>query len=94
MEFKLKFEISKSEIGLTHKDSVVLLGSCFSDEIAAYFNNAGFHQESNTFGTLFHPLAIADILFSSIDNRDSVDIISRNDLFFSWDSASKNICYE
>ena len=89
MEFKLKFDVPKSDIELTHNDSVVLMGSCFSDEIAAYFNNAGFNQESNTFGTLFHPLAIADVLLSCIDRSNSIDITSRNELFFSWDSASK-----
>ena len=89
MEFKLKFDIPESRIDLTHKDPVVLLGSCFSDEIAGYFLNEGFHQESNTFGTLFHPLAIANVLSSTLDNSDLVDITSRNGLFFSWDSASK-----
>jgi lysophospholipase L1-like esterase len=89
MEFKLKFDIPSSDIDLTHKDSVVLMGSCFSNEIAGYFMNAGFHQESNTFGILFHPLAIANVLSSTLDNSDSVDITSRNGLFFSWDSASK-----
>ena len=89
MDFKLKFDIPSSKIYLTHKDPVVLLGSCFSDEIAGYFLNEGFQQQSNTFGTLFHPLAIENVLSSTLDNSDLVDISSRNGLFFSWDSASK-----
>lgn len=89
MEFKLNFEIPKSDFDLTHKDSIILIGSCFSDEMAGHFSNSGFKVESNTFGTLFHPAAIANVLNSSIDRAKHVNIFERDNLYFSWDSASK-----
>ena len=89
MEFKLNLDIPKSDFQLTHQDSVVLIGSCFSDEIASHFSHSGFHTESNTFGTLFHPLAIANVLNASINKDKRVNVFKRDDLFFSWDSASK-----
>jgi hypothetical protein len=57
MEFKLNFNVPESSINLTYDDSFLLIGSCFSDEIGAKLNDTGFNTESNTFGTLFHPIA-------------------------------------
>lgn len=89
MEFKLNFNLPESSINLTYNDSVVLIGSCFSDEIGLKLKDAGFNVESNSFGTLFHPSAIANVIKSSLEESKSVDVFERDDLFFSWDSASK-----
>lgn len=89
MEFKLNFEIPKSELLLTHKDSIVLIGSCFSDEMAGNCLNSGFNNESNTFGTLFHPTAIANVLNASINRENQINLFKRDNLYFSWDSAAK-----
>jgi hypothetical protein len=37
---------------------IVLLGSCFSDNLAPYLKKADYHVYSNPFGTLFHPIPI------------------------------------
>src|SRR5690606_9262160 len=70
-------------------DSAILIGSCFSDEIGQYCINNGFRAEINPFGTLFHPTAIANVLKASIDENTNVNVYRRDDLFFSWDAASK-----
>ena len=88
MELKLDFNINSNELNLTHKDQIVSIGSCFSEEISAKLSNAGFHIEGNTFGTLFHPEAISNVIKSSINQSDSVSILKRDDLYFSWDSSS------
>lgn len=89
MDFKLNFEIPKSPFSLTYDDTFVLLGSCFSDEIGYKIYEAGFDVENNTFGTLFHPTAMANVIESSLNESQSVDVYQRDDLYFSWDSASK-----
>jgi hypothetical protein len=89
MELQLKFEIPKSNIGLSYTDSVLLLGSCFSDSIGEKFEQGGFKIESNTFGTLFHPIAISNIIHSALNCNEDVAVYQRDDLYFSWDSASK-----
>lgn len=89
MNFKLNFEIPKSPFSLTYDEPFVLLGSCFSDEIGDKIYQAGFDVESNTFGTLFHPIAMANVVESSLNENQSVDVYQRDDLFFSWDAASK-----
>lgn len=88
MQFKLDFKIQQSDFRISHKDKITLLGSCFSDEMADKFTYSGFHCLSNPFGTLYHPIALSDVVRSSIDLSTEVDVLQRDGLYFSWDSAS------
>lgn len=87
MEFQLNFPIPKSSVEIKHGDRIALIGSCFSDEISKYFKKSGFEVNANPFGTLFHPTAMASCLQDVLNDKDHVDVVQRNDLFFSWDSA-------
>lgn len=87
MNFQLNFPIPKSSIELIHGDKIALLGSCFSDSMAKHFTEAGFQVQSNPFGTLFHPTALASCLQSVLNDSQKVDVVQCGDLFFSWDSA-------
>lgn len=89
MELQLKFEIPKSNIELSYNDSILLIGSCFSDSIGDKFEQGGFNIESNTFGTLFHPIAISNVIQSALTEDTTVAVYHRDDLCFSWDAASK-----
>lgn len=89
MKLILDFAVEKSHIDFTYRDSAILIGSCFSDEIGQHFTQNGFRVEINPFGTLFHPTAIANVLKASIKESTDVSIYQRDDLFFSWDAASK-----
>ena len=89
MELQFKFEIQKSNIELSYSDFICLMGSCFSDSIGDKFLQGGFNVESNTFGTLFHPIAISNVIHSALTEDKTVAVYQRDDLYFSWDSASK-----
>ena len=89
MKLKLDFTVDKSHIDFTYHDSALLIGSCFSDEIGQHFKKNGFRAEINPFGTLFHPTAIANVLKASVEESTDVSVYQREDLFFSWDAASK-----
>lgn len=39
-------------------EGIVLMGSCFSDNLKPYLEREGYHVSSNVFGTLFHPIPI------------------------------------
>lgn len=93
MKLKLDFTIDKSHIEFSYHDSALLIGSCFSDEIGQHFLKNGFRAEINPFGTLFHPTAIANVLKASIEESTDVSVYHRDDLFFSWDAASKVYAY-
>lgn len=87
MNFQLNFPIPTSSNELVHGDKIALIGSCFSDSMAKHFVKSGFEVQSNPFGTIFHPTAMASCLQSVLNDSTKVDVIQRDDLFFSWDSA-------
>lgn len=87
MNFQLNFPIPKSSIEITHGDKIALIGSCFSDSMSKFFTKSGFEVSSNPFGTIFHPTAMASCIQDVLNDKEKVDVVQRNDLFFSWDSA-------
>lgn len=89
MELMLPFPAVPSNIHIKHGDEVILLGSCFADSMLEHFQNTGFSVTSNPFGTIFHPLALADVVEASISVKTVVDLHQRGDLYFSWDASSK-----
>ena len=58
---KLVTEVSclRPERPLGLDEPVCLLGSCFSDEMARKFSDAGFRVLANPFGTLYNPASIS-----------------------------------
>ncbi len=84
MKFKIDFEVKPSLKKINHKSKTVFLGSCFSDEIAKKFSEGALDVSSNPFGTLFHPIAIAN-LFDEIDIESTC--FQQEDVWFSWLSS-------
>lgn len=89
MKLQLDFEAIKSERKINFGDKITLLGSCFSDEMAVQLKLSGFEVESNPFGTIFHPTALANLILK--DEFES-SIIQRDNLFFSW--VSSGVIYD
>ncbi len=83
MQFQLDFQMPESASKLKHGDSIVLLGSCFSDNLAPKFENTGFKVCSNPLGTIFHPLALSNGIQSALGNFES-KAVNRDDLWFDW----------
>ena len=59
--FKLSTPVDAvpSRVKCSLSDSIMLLGSCFADEMACRMADAGFRIVSNPFGTLYNPASIA-----------------------------------
>tara|TARA_B110000305_G_scaffold242116_1_gene320074 strand:- start:18170 stop:19108 length:939 start_codon:yes stop_codon:yes gene_type:complete len=93
MKLKLDFNFPSLSGNIKYDDSVVLLGSCFSDSMTSHFQHSGFNALSNPFGTLFHPIAIANTIKASLTNSTEVNVLERDGIFFSWDSGSKIHAY-
>lgn len=54
--------IDNNRIRISLKDKIMVLGSCFSDEIGARLAAAGFDVCINPFGPLYNPLSIANAI--------------------------------
>lgn len=46
------------KVGISYEDRILLLGSCFTDNIGAMLKNYGFDVCCNPFGTLYNPASI------------------------------------
>ena len=46
------------KVGISYKDKIMMLGSCFSDNIGSRLKNYGFGVCVNPFGTLYNPASI------------------------------------
>ena len=88
-DFFLPIVIPVSDRKISHKDQIILLGSCFSDEMSQYFKQSGFQEFSNPFGTIFHPYCIANQIIDAISLNKEVRSVNRNDLFFDYESGAK-----
>ena len=52
----------KCKVGISYKDRIMLLGSCFSDNIGRQLADYGFDVCVNPFGTLYNPLSVLQSL--------------------------------
>ena len=62
---------------MRHSDSMMLIGSCFSDNIGAKLHDAMIDVTVNPFGTIFNPLSIASAINKIIDD----EVIAGAELF-------------
>lgn len=88
MKFKLDTVIPAFETKIAHGRPLVFLGSCFSDEISKKFKYAGFDILTNPFGTIFHPIALAQNIQKSVTDNIDLPIFEVKDSFFCWDSST------
>lgn len=76
-EFRTKIEPLKYRGLIDHRQPVLFLGSCFSDNIGIRLQRALFNVEINPFGTLYNPASIA----CGIDDILQCREFTINDLF-------------
>ena len=81
-------QISKPSFDINHAQRILMLGSCFVDEMGAKLQADKFHCLVNPFGVLYNPASIAALLLRSISEREyddqSPEILFANGLFHSW----------
>lgn len=58
MKFRTELTVAPGH-QITHSDSILTLGSCFSTEIGDRLRHDGFNAVTNPTGTLYNPLSIA-----------------------------------
>ena len=77
MDFRTTIHPREGDHYMRHSDKMMLIGSCFSDNIGAKLRDAMVDVLVNPFGTIFNPLSIASSLFKIIDG----EVIAGSDLF-------------
>lgn len=80
----------KSENLIDYTSKIVLLGSCFSENIGSKFTEFQFQITQNPFGILFHPKAIEVLISRSLNYHlfNEKDLIYNNEMYHLFDVHS------
>lgn len=98
MKFHLNHTPKKSPFYLDHKSTVLLVGSCFAENIGTFLKDHKFKTLVNPDGILFNPLSIYNSLKSTLLDQQINEnvILQREGVFYSFlhhsshSSVSKN----
>lgn len=92
MEFQTKISLEKqSKNQIDYSSNILLLGSCFSENIGKKLNYFKFQNFQNPFGILFHPKAIETLIANTVEGKvySEKDTFFQNEQWHCFDTHSK-----
>lgn len=91
MKFHFEFPIKKPERQVKHTDQLLLIGSCFTENITGKLCKHKFRAFENPNGILFNPVSVSEALEAYIDNKQITvaDIFQHNETWHSWKHHSR-----
>lgn len=92
MELQTKIPLAQQSKNLIdYHSNVLLIGSCFSENIGKKLEYFKFQNLQNPFGILFHPKAIENLIVNTTNNKEysDEDIFFHNEHWHCFDSHSK-----
>ncbi len=86
MIFRTKIDATSYPFQIQHRNSLLFIGSCFSDNIGQKLSESGFNTLINPFGVLYNPVSIANGIEILLENKKftSQDLIEHKGLFHSF----------
>jgi lysophospholipase L1-like esterase len=90
MDFRTNIQLQKESNQIDYNSSLVLIGSCFSENISKKLNYFKFNTYSNPFGILFNPKAIETLITNAINLKEYTekDIFNLNERWHCFDAHS------
>ena len=91
MKFKLTLDAKPSKYPIEYGDKLMLIGSCFTENIGAKFKSHLFELSENPYGILFNPVSVTNALTEIMELRkyNSEDLFQHNELWHSWNHHSR-----
>lgn len=87
MQFTTKIPVQKSTFPIDYDSKVMLLGSCFAENMGNKFDYFKFQATTNPFGIIFNAVSLEKLIRRAVENRT----FTENDIFFHNDLWH---CYE
>ena len=91
MNFSTQIPISKSNLPIDYHSKMILLGSCFAENIGEKFQYFKFQTDINPFGILFNPVSL-EILIRRVVQQNyftEEDVFYHNDLWHCFEVHSE-----
>ena len=91
MEFHLEFSPRPFDTRISHHQKLLLIGSCFTEQIGNKLSRHKFRVMENPNGILFNPISIARSVTSYINNKQYTegDLFYQNECWNSWEHHSR-----
>ena len=83
MKLYTTVHVTPSETKIGYGDKILLLGSCFADNIGAKFEEHYFQTTINPFGTLYNPASIAKAVLDMGYGPSGMGLVEHNGLWHS-----------
>ena len=83
MKLYTTVHVAPSETKIGYGDKILLLGSCFADNIGAKFEEHYFQTTINPFGTLYNPASIAKAVLDMGYGPSGMGLVEHNGLWHS-----------
>ena len=93
MKFRTEIPLAPSSDVFGYNDSIVLLGSCFAQQIGDKLAYHQFQQTTNPFGVVFHPLALVPLIRRAIQGEP----YKEEDIFYAnerWQSFEAQLAHK
>lgn len=77
MNFRTEIQLNKERNQIDYSANILLIGSCFSENISKKLHYFKFNTSSNPFGILFNPIAIETLITHAINEK----VYTENEIF-------------
>jgi hypothetical protein len=86
MNFVTEVKVEESKEKINHKDNIMMIGSCFTNEIGQKFIESGFNVFINPFGIIYNPYSISECLDYVIQGKHLVcsDLIKVDEYYYAF----------
>ncbi len=78
MQFSTKIPIQKCNFPIDYDSKILLLGSCFAENIGRKFEYFKFQSTTNPFGIIFNAVSLEKLIRRAVENRT----FTENDIFY------------
>jgi len=75
MHFRTELNIPPAKQKIDHNEAVLLIGSCFSQNISERLQKYKFKCISNPFGTVFNPVSISKLIQYICDSIENIHVL-------------------
>lgn len=91
MKFRYEFDIKPLPDPINHRHKLLLMGSCFTENIGEKLNKYKFTTLQNPAGILFNPVSVSETLTDCIEAKTFVkqDLFYFNEAWHSWKHHSR-----
>lgn len=85
MELITRTELPAGQCEIKHSDRLLLMGSCFTDNIGNRLSDSKFRCDVNPFGVLYNPMSIFQALNELVDRKvySDDDVMESRGVWFS-----------